>query len=86
MILQQPFAPTGKLELHGPGCVNSSDRKSAKIKNAVLLCTAFFVSVSHSDTLWYPQPESNRQRWFRKPLLYPFNYGGISSILICSSL
>ena len=28
---------------------------------------------------WYPRAESNRQRCFRRALLYPFNYGDISS-------
>ena len=26
---------------------------------------------------WYPRAESNRQRCFRRALLYPFNYGDI---------
>ena len=28
---------------------------------------------------WYPRAESNRQRCFRRALLYPFNYGDILS-------
>ena len=28
---------------------------------------------------WYPRAESNRQLCFRRALLYPFNYGDISS-------
>ena len=30
---------------------------------------------SSGVSFWYPRPESNRQRCFRRALLYPFNYG-----------
>lgn len=31
-------------------------------------------SIDCSFLLWYPRAESNRQRCFRRALLYPFNY------------
>ena len=51
-----------------------SEKNAPKKGNAVhrmLSVTAFPI------LCWYPRPESNRQRCFRRALLYPFNYGDI---------
>lgn len=51
------------------------DAISYKVKKKLLHCATV------SSAIWYPRPESNRQRCFRRALLYPFNYGDMYELV-----